>query len=278
LSKPVLALISCIANEESIFRFSINESGYTMNVTVQQDRTSYSLIYKACLDFFLDNVNVDVSTVSNDILLRLLKKYEEALVAAKEKMQPSRSSTHSNNQPFDKPDGVEVSRDTTEIKGLKNIVDFFKEPRSITAYTVNQFNGEIIARTTVELDADIITVLPLNILENNNLAILLSLHGYNILLVNKLFEAQIKHFFADLVVITNVIRGVSLVPSAVSVISFLLSSVHGLSHGSILPAVITTMSPLFYKYAPKIIFRYLPNFAFRFVPRIVGHFMKHKLI
>jgi hypothetical protein len=250
-----------------------------MNVTVQQDRNPHSLIYKACLDFFLDNVNVGVSTVSNDILLRLLKKYEETLVAAKEKMQASRSgSTYGNSQPFDKPDGVQRHRDTTEIKGLKNIVDFFKEPRSITAYTINRFNGEIIARTTVELDADIITVLPQNILENNNLAFLLSLHGYNILLVNKLFEVQIKHFFADLVVITNVIRGVSLVPSAVSVISFFLSSVHGLTHGSILPAVITTMSPFFYKYAPKLIFRYLPNFAFRIVPRIVGHFMKHKFI
>jgi hypothetical protein len=129
------------------------------------------------------------------------------------------------------------------------MVNFLKDLRTMNIYTIERFSSKVFARTTIELDADIITLVSNDILDNKVLSMLAGLHRSNVQFVNQLFEYQMKKLCQTLKVLRSIIRIASLTPFGVSLIPFSSSILHGLSQGSFQPVVISTIiSTLLYIY------------------------------
>lgn len=274
-----LSLASTEGDGNSAIRVKISDDyGSVMDIMTVRDRSKGSWVYNAYVDFFVNNVNKDVSSINVDIISALIEKYKNYV-----KVSTMESKANYNSSSIGKSDlkekDLSMLAAIKKVKVLENMADFLREPRTITVYTINKFNKEEIARTTIELDADVITIIPRNVLNNESVAmLLLLLHSCNVLLINRLFEEQLKNFTYSLRMIANIIRWISLIPFGVSLIPSFSSLIHGLSQGSIPQVLFTVVSPILYRYAPKLLFRYVPNILFRIAPWLGGYLMKHKII
>ena len=146
-----------------------------------------------------------------------------------------------------------------------------------------------IARTTIELDADIITILSQDLVENANPTLLVALHNCNVKLVSNLFEYHMKKFCHFLLDLSKLIQWASFLPVIVSLIMYalpILSSLLGYNRLQPMDSVLHTSvvgisaiaSSLLYKFLPKLLFRYMPRTLFRLAPIIIGYLIKGKIL
>jgi hypothetical protein len=146
----------------------------------------------------------------------------------------------------------------------------YHDIRSVNVFTIikddasyNQKNNKTLARTTIELDADIITIIPpeLLLLNTNELDFLFSLHSANIRLTNYLFLYPITKIFVVVKLTKNILRILS-VPLWIAFSIFIFPN----------------KLELFYQYLFSIInFIGIPSLLFRLVPKIIGYIIRKKL-
>lgn len=65
-------------------------------------------------------------------------------------------------------------------KGLER----YRDLRAVNIFTFDKFQNKILARTTIELDADIITIINPELLNTNSVDIFMNLHRANVRLAN----------------------------------------------------------------------------------------------
>ena len=84
------------------------------------------------------------------------------------------------------------------IENIKKTLNFYQELHSINIFTCYRYKNkeEIIGRTTIELDADIVTIIPAWLLCHEKAHLLCDLHMENVCLSNHLFLYPIKKIFA----------------------------------------------------------------------------------
>ena len=77
-------------------------------------------------------------------------------------------------------------------------MNFYQELHSINIFTCYRYKDkeEIIGRTTIELDADILTIIPAWLLRHEKVHLLCDLHMENVFLSNYLFLYPIQKLFA----------------------------------------------------------------------------------
>ena len=168
-----------------------DDCGSVMDIIPVRDRSKGSWVYNAYVDFFVNDVNMDVSTINVDIVSALIEKYKNYVKVSSKQTYNSSSIDKSDLKEKD----LSMLAAIKKVKVLENMADFLREPRTITVYTINKFNKEEIARTTIELDADVITIIARNVLNNESVAmLLLLLHSCNVLLINRLFEERAEKF------------------------------------------------------------------------------------
>ena len=164
-------------------------------------------------------------------------------------------------------------------------------------YTVDGSENKVIARTTIGLDADVMTIISSDLLDvKRRKTILLRLHSSNIHLANYLFAYHVKKFCYDIRAVSKIIRAISL---ALFPLLLHLSNVSGLSslfskigqsfmvHQTyfaqpftfllpfVIPIIICT---LLYTYAPKLLFRHMPKILFSCGPKIVSILIKYRIL
>ena len=145
----------------------------------------------------------------------------------------------------------------------------YQDIRSINVFTIikdashNQKN-KILARTTIELDADIITIIPpelLLLLNTKEVNFLFSLHSANIRLANYLFLYSIMRIFVIVKLTKNIFRILS-IPVWIAFTIFIFPKGVG----------------LFYQFIFSIInFIGVPALLFKLVPKIMGYIIRKKL-
>ena len=146
-----------------------------------------------------------------------------------------------------------------DFSGLKIALD------TLNVITVNQREQPIV-RTSVELDADIITVLKKEFKAKKNSDLVLAIHGANVLLVNKFF----KMYFVK---ITKQIRKITRIVKLTSgtIFGSVLPIIEGISHSELnfsleFGLVFTPiLAFLGYKYGAKIIKPLLKHLVKKFV-------------
>ena len=155
----------------------------------------------------------------------------------------------------------------TKITKIKKVLRRYQYIRSVNVFTIikdashNQKN-KILARTTIELDADIITIIPPELLLNTNeIDFLFSLHSANIRLANYLFLYPIMKIFVVIKLTKNILR-------ILSIPLWIAFSI------SIFPKGLG----LFYEYIFSIInFIGVPTLLFILVPKIIGYIIRNRL-
>ena len=201
--------------------------------------------------------------MDNDVLFALVGKYRDYVIEAVKENEIRNSITGKN---------INILTSTVrDVKKLEDIFGFAEDLRKIDTYTIDAFNNNALARTTIELDADIITILPRDILDDSKLPLLLSLHNSNVYLTNQLFKSHMKTFSHFLISLNKIIRLISVIP-------FAISSLSAWWQMSLSPAVISALVSFFlYRYVPRIIFRYMPRTILLIGPKIVGFLSNRKI-
>ena len=246
-----------------------DESGISMNIAIQIDKSNTSWQYNLYIDFSSAGTHMDPGLISNDIILKLILKYKTSISNSIAEVKPENQCAKNGE--------AKKSLMTSAIKsakGLEHIGKFLEEPRIITLCTIDHFNDEVIAKTAVKLNANVVTVISSNVLSDETLARpFLLLHTYNLLMAYGLLGHQLKEFSKILAWFKSITRALSFLPS---VISFVIFVFHGLSHGSLLLATSSAITAILYVYAPRYLFRYVPDLL-KIVPRILGYLIKRKL-
>lgn len=146
------------------------------------------------------------------------------------------------------------------IQLLKERIKMLEDMKSINICTLKTKN-EIFAITKIELDGDIMTVIPSN-LDKDIIVKLLSIHNCNVNYVNKLFSFQIKSLQHNLNVLRHLIR----TSSSISV---------GLLSYVILPSELTVIA-LGVGAASSLLYRYNVRLFLKSVPYMMIFFVKFK--
>jgi hypothetical protein len=254
-------------NKPSINVNIASDTGVIMDVTIHRARGSKALVYNAYVSFVSNNMVLKITDLYPNILSELIRKYQDYIrgIAKRDKTKPQDSS--------------KLSQALEEVKGVGDLISFVKDLTKIDINTIDACANKTIARTTIELDADIFTVLPQDVLDDSRLAILIKLQNCNTMLVNQIFESHIKIFSGILLRVDKLIKFVSVIPFALSLIPFFSTISDGSQlHAPVLPASLAVVSTFLYRYAPQIIFRYMPNILLRMAPKIISYLEKHKII
>jgi hypothetical protein len=259
-----------IEAECSQLKITDDGSGISMNIAVQIDKSKQAWQYNVYIDFFSHETQIDLASISSDIIVKLLRKYKDSIsdsiIGVKEGSDYTKSKRNKSL----------MTAVIKSARGLEHIGTFLEEPRSITLCTIDHSSEEVIAKTTLKLDADNITIISSNILNNEMLSRpFLLLHTYNLMVAYGLFGHQLKEFSKILGIFKYITKILSFFPSA---ITFTTSIFHGLAQGS-LPILVSSsaLTAILYIYAPKYLFRYIPD-LFKIIPRFYIYLMKRKLL
>ena len=170
--------------------FVKNEFGLSMQINIEITQNNFfkisvKMLYK---DIIIDFDSSHIKELS--ILINEYRKYAATLNEYNKKFLNSQSANLIRNiRSF-----VKALKD---IKSITNLLRYLlKDTRSLNVYTVNELKNSILAKTTIELDADIITIVQPEILQANNRDICLRLHTANIYIANFLFLYPIQQLFS----------------------------------------------------------------------------------
>ena len=163
--------------------FAVEDSNFTMHIRVVIEKEKQIILntffYKVYVTFVYKKSSIiDIARVPNDALNNLLQKYRNLL-----------NSEIFMKSLFDaKGESKSIINKVIEIFNYKKISPAFF--RAIDIISIDGFSSKSIGRTIIELDADIINMLPL--LTTNKLIHFRLIHNYNVLLANETFSYQSK--------------------------------------------------------------------------------------
>jgi hypothetical protein len=229
-----------------------NEFGLVMNITIEIDQKSD---YMVRIDFFN-------KTTGNKIMITSLQDNDLLDLATKYRLYVNHLSENTTSLP---------SKDTWNIKSklisIKNVTkikviakNLFQELRRMNVSTIDSFRDIVFARTTIELDADIVTIISPDlpaVMSTQTNKILLLLHTCNLYVVNHLFMHRIHKFSSILKTLTSTLKVISVSAWLILNLSLIFSSHHLVSEDSVSIAVqmikLIGIPPLLWKFIPKII-------------------------
>jgi hypothetical protein len=242
--------------------FAIEDANLTMYVRIVVEKEKqiilHSFLYKVYVNFVYKKSRIDIVRVPTNTLNNLLEKYLKLI----------------NSELFVKS----LYKSKKENNNLKNrIKEFFNYKKISPAFfsaldiiSIDGFSRKPIGRTIIELDADIINLIP----RPNSETILhvWKLHNFNVLLVNQTFSYRSKVLRKWLSWIRRIVRIFS------PFIPLILQSAYNNLQGTEFPPfdllnypALLNLMPTFigsilgyfwYRYGPKYIFKILLNFVF----------------
>jgi hypothetical protein len=147
---------------------------------------------------------IEIPDVQHDDFLSLIKQYDIHVTRLCKEIQ-SLSTKPTWNAKF-------------VLKAIKGLWEFkliaqnlFQELRRMNVYTIDGPTDHVFVRTTIELDADILTILTPELANraSQRNTLLFYLHRCNVYLANLLFVYRVNRFFSNLKIIVNTIKIIS---------------------------------------------------------------------
>jgi hypothetical protein len=223
-----------------------------MEVTIEKERPDAAfgdLTYNVYIQLFFNDSKVDIVTVPTDLLSSLLEKYVTDLRSG------------SIAQPKEKKIGF--FRTLRSIKRKKEATytnTSLNDLRTINVFTIDRFANTTIGRTTIELDADIVTLLSQDVIDRNKHGIV-KLHSCSVILVTYHLKYLMEKISCNLKKLSKAIKIASFVPFVISIYSSTLSSELIFK---LLPLVIAgAVIPLLYRYGTRMLLRHLIGYFFK---------------
>jgi hypothetical protein len=187
-----------------------------MEVAIEKhkpDAAFGDLSYKVYIQLFFNNSKVDIVNVPTDLFSNLLEKYVMAIRDVTDLGSRSIAQQKEKKVAFFRTLGSmkrtnEATHENTSLSDL----------RTINVFTVDRFSNTIIGRTTIELDADIITLLSQDVIERNKQGIV-RLHICSVILVTNYLKHLMEKISCDLKKLSKAIRIASFIPFGISIYS-----------------------------------------------------------
>jgi hypothetical protein len=150
------------------------------------------------------------------------------------------------------------------IENIKKTLNFYQELHSINIFTCYRYkdNEEIIGRTTIELDADILTIIPAWLIRHEKVHLLCDLHMVNVFLSNYLFFYPITKLFARVRLLKE---GIGWILASIWMGSSYMS-LDSIPHMDIVNSLYFTLD-----------YMGIPILIIQTLPRIIGYFLKRFL-
>jgi hypothetical protein len=241
-----------------------NTDGYRMNICITRDEQKD---FRASVNFFFKESEIQHTSIDDNIVSELICSYNRYLLELLLSKQGSDEERHPN---------VTGGKDSA-LEPLSDLYQDIQIENNI--YTLDGINNKVIARTKIELDADIMTILPTYKLDRK-VAIFLRIHSCNIYLANQLLSYRIKKFCHNIRMINNLARigtaSIPFFPYLSPEISKNILNI-GTSPQDIYVILTPIISYLLWRFAPKILWRFAPKILWRFAPKIVGRLIKYKI-
>jgi hypothetical protein len=245
-------------------RITSDEFGLTMNINIEIEQNSN--IFMARVDFFYKNLKIDFLKVDESILAFLINEYQLYVTKlAKEKKQIPSTETWNRKS---------ISHTIKNIRRVRKIAQhLFQDLRSINVYTIHGLKGSVVARTTIELDADIITIMQPELIGISTKNSLLNLHSINVVLANYMFMYRISKFFSIIKTMTNMTRITSMLLWIMSTAIPFYSS-----QQSVLSASLNNLNLFYTVLYPLLNFIGIPALLFKFIPKVIGFIIRSRIL
>ena len=231
-----------------------------MEVTIKREETYGSfgdLIFKVYIQLFLNDSKVDILTIPVDLLSKLVEKYVTG--------ESSTSSTQMKEKILFGNLGFVTRTIRTSSKNAS-----ISDLRTINIFTIDKFANTTIGRTIIELDADIITLLPQNVIDRN-LHSSFRLHSFSIFLITQYLKHLMEEISGSLKNLSNAMKIASFMPFGISALYTATEIMTGFQTSDpqsvilgLMPLIISTVvTPLLYKYVPRMVIRALIGYFFK---------------
>jgi len=237
------------------------EPNLTLNVKIERDKKRDFLAY---IKFSDNGKEKDISEILDDVqgtkFLNLVQQYRYEITKLYSDIKYYQQIPSITNRIQEK-DIVKKISIRKGIQLLKERIKMLEDMKSINICTLKT-KKEIFAITKIELDGDIMTVIPSN-LDKDAIAKLLSIHNCNVNYVNKLFSFQLKSLQHNLNVLRHIIR----TSSSISI---------GLLSYVILPSELTVIA-LGIGAASSLLYRFNVRFFLSSVPYLMTFFLNLRI-
>jgi hypothetical protein len=231
---------------------TISNNGLSIEVTIEKEKPTSSfgdLTYKVYIQLFFNDSKVDIVTVPTHLLSSLLEKYVKQL--------KSRSIAQPKEKKIALLGTLGLMKKTKELAHTNTSLS---DLRTINVFTIDRFANTTIGRTTIELDADIVTLLSQDAIDRYKHGIV-GLHVCSVALVNNYLKFLIEKISYDLKKLSKAVRIASFIPFGISLYSSTLSSELIFK---LLPLVIGgAVTPLLYRYGARMLLRQLIGYFFK---------------
>jgi hypothetical protein len=254
--------------------FTIIDAGLKMDIDFEvaknKDKDKSTGIYNRVVlsvKFYLDNKEIDQRHIARDDMVVLVKAYQQLTNTIIEKTKKHPLFSKQGLQEFLLSLGK--LNIILKINEIKSVLSRYQHLSAIDVVSLCRLNlkedSKPIAKTIIELDADIITILPRDFLSPENQAdvhSLLSIHRLNVWLANYVFLYPILRIFKIIEHVKGVAGKGSLILSLVA--GFGVFQKNGFDPTNL------AYSALYFVGAPTMVYQ--------FVPKILGHIIKDKLL
>jgi len=245
-------------------RITSDEFGLTMNINIEIEQNSRN--FMARVDFFYKNLKIDFLQLDENILAFLINEYQIYVAKLAEEKKPNPSIETWNSK--------SVSQTIKNIRRVRKIAQhLFQDMRSVNVYTIHGVKGSVVARTTIELDADIITIMQPELIGISTKNSLLNLHSSNVLLANYIFMYRVSKFFSIIKTMTNMTRTTSMLLWIMSTAIPFYSS-----QQSVLSASLNNLNLFYTVLYPILNFIGIPALLFKFIPKIIGYIIRYRIL
>jgi hypothetical protein len=256
-------LITDYDNPKANITFT-SDVGIKMDINIEIDKKNDVLTY---VDFYYNNTKIYYGNLDPRQLTLLVDGYRQHVTKLAKDRSAASAITLSWSTLKDPKSLIKIF---SKIAKIKKVLRRYHDIRLVNVFTIikddashNQKNNKILARTTIELDADIITIIPPELLlqNTNETSFLFSLHSANIHLANYLFLYPIMRIFVIVKLAKYILRILS-IPLWIAFSIFIFPKGVG----------------VFYEYIFSIVnFIGIPALLFRLVPKIMSYIIKKKL-
>ena len=179
----------------------ISDIGIKMTINIEINQKNNIATY---IHFSYNNVSVHYGRLDARVLSLLVEAYHQYVNT---KLSNSHVSILSRPRLKDIKSLGKLFRNILKIS---KVLERYQDLRAVNIFTLDKFQNKILARTTIELDADIITIIHPELLYTNSVDIFMNLHSANIRLANYLFLYPLTKTFAVIKAIKNIARIISM--------------------------------------------------------------------
>lgn len=235
-----------------------------MNVTMSIVRKFPKSGFNVGVEFCIGGTKIGITHLDNVNLMELVECYREQIAQLAKNAQSSSNFVELDNN--SKPMMTKL-KDATKI--IANAKDLFQDLRVWNIYTEDECKN-VLVRTTIELDGDVITIIRPDLLSMKLKSTLLYLHNCNVFLANCFFAYKINKFFSsfkDVMYLTRISS--AFIGSAWSLVN-LFNSLPALSND-----LFSAQNQLVI--ALQMIYFTIPLLLYKFLPKIIGHIIWHEI-